>query len=153
MSTCDLFDKYRDGELQSEGKSEFQSHLAVCNSCRTKMILLNNIIRVLKQEECRPLDLADQIAQKAFLKDESWAAFVVSWLRPGPVWAAALSLMLMLFSFFWLTSGKQQIDTYSEYQKLMDDEATVNLGTSASLSQLRSDSEVMLWLAKGGESQ
>ena len=152
MRTCDLFNKYRDGELGSAEQSEFKSHLASCENCRTKMSLLNNLVHILKQEELRPLDLANQIAQRAFQKDESWSALVVSWLRPGPAWAAALSMMVVLFSFFWLMSGKQQFDMYSEYQKLMDDEAAINLGTTTSLSQARTDSELMLWLAQGGES-
>jgi hypothetical protein len=153
MHTCDLFDKYRDGELGSPEQSEFESHLAACESCRTKMFLLNNLVHILKQEESRPLDLADQIARKAFQKDESWASLVVSWLKPGTAWAAALSMMLVLFSFLWLMSGKQQFDMYSEYEKLMNDEAAINLEASTSLTQVRTDSEVMLWLAQGGESQ
>jgi len=153
MRTCDLFDKYRDGELESAEQSEFGSHLAVCESCRSKTALLNNLVSILKQEESQPQDLANRIAQKAFAKDESWSALVVSWLRPGPAWVAALSIMLILFSFLWVLSGKQQFDTYSEYQMLMDDEAAINLGASTSLSQVRNDSEDMLWLAQGGESQ
>ncbi len=153
MRICDLFDKYRDNELESDEKREFGLHLELCESCRARMSLLNNLVSILRQEESRPLDLANQIAQKAFAKDESWSALVVSWLRPGPAWAAALSMMLVLFSFLWATSGKQQFDTYSEYQKLMDDEAAITLGTGNGLSQVRNDSEVMLWLAQGGESQ
>ena len=153
MHICDLFDKYRDGELGPAEQSQFKSHLAACENCRTRMFLLNNLVQVLRQEESRPLDLADQIARKAFQKDDSWAALVISWLRPGPAWAAALSMTLVLFSFLWLMSGRQQFDVYSEYEKLMDDEAAINLSTSTSLSQIRSDSEVMLWLAQGGDSQ
>ncbi|MBN1569046.1 MAG: zf-HC2 domain-containing protein [Acidobacteria bacterium] len=153
MRTCDLFDKYRDGELKSAEQAEFKSHLTVCEACRTRMALLNNLVSILKQEESRPLDLANRIAQKAFAKDESLSSLVVSWLHPGTAWAAALSMMLLLLSFLWATSGKQQFDTYSEYLKLMDDEAAINLSISASMSQVRTDSEVMLWLAQGGESQ
>jgi len=153
MRTCDLFDKYRDGELGSAEQSEFKSHLANCEDCRAKMSLLNNLVYILKQEESQPMDLANRIAQKAFLKDESWAALVVSWLRPGPAWAAAFGMMLVLFSFLWVMSGKQRFDMYSEYQKLMDDESAISLGTSTSLSQVRTDSELMLWLAQGGNSQ
>jgi|WetSurSiteA1Bulk_404760.scaffolds.fasta_scaffold06128_5 anti-sigma factor RsiW len=153
MRTCDLFNKYRDGELGAAEQSEFKSHMASCENCRTKMSLLNNLVYILKQEESQPMDLANRIAQKAFLKDESWAALVVSWLRPGPAWAAAFGMMLVLFSFLWVMSGKQRFDMYSEYQKLMDDESAISLGTSTSLSQVRTDSELMLWLAQGGNSQ
>jgi anti-sigma factor RsiW len=153
MHTCDLFDKYRDGELEAAEQGEFESHLAACDCCRTRMALLNNLVRILKQEESRPLDLADQIARKAFQKDDSWASLVVSWLRPGPAWAAALSMMLVLFSFVWLMSNRQQLDVYSEYEKLMNNETAITLESSTSLTQVRSDSEVMLWLAQGGESE
>ena len=50
-------------------------------------------------------------------------------------------------------SDKQQLDMYSEYEKLMDDEAAISLGTSISLSQVRTDSDLVLWLARGGISQ
>jgi anti-sigma factor RsiW len=153
MRTCDLFDNYRDGELGSAEQSEFKSHLASCDNCRAKISLLNNLVHILKQEESQPLDLANRIAQKAFLKDESWADLVVSWLRPGPAWAAALSMMLVLFSFLWLMSGKQQLDMYSEYEKLMDDEAAINLGASTSISQVRTDTDLVLWLEREGGSQ
>jgi anti-sigma factor RsiW len=153
MHVCDLFDKYRDDELGAAEQREFESHLATCNGCRTRRALLNNLVRILKQEELRPLDLADRIAQKAFQKDDFWASLVVSWLRPGPAWAAALSMMLVLFSFVWLMSGRQPLDVYSEYEKLMNNETTITLETSTSLTQVRSDSEVMLWLAQGGDSQ
>jgi hypothetical protein len=147
MHTCDLFDKYRDGELGAAGQKEFQSHLLSCEDCRMKTALLNNLVRVLKQEEVRPMDLADQIARKAFQKDTSWDALVVSWLRPGPV-LAALSLMLILFSFLWLLPGNGQVSAYSEYQKLMDEAESINLKTS--LSQVNSESALGLWLQQEG---
>jgi anti-sigma factor RsiW len=153
MHACDLFDKYRDGEVEDAEQLEFESHLATCDCCRTRMALLNNLVRILKEKELPPPDLADQIAQKAFQKDDFWASLVVSWLRPGPAWAAALSMMLMLISFVWLMSGRQPLDVYSEYETLMNSETTLTLETSTSLTQVRSDSEVMLWLAQGGESQ
>jgi anti-sigma factor RsiW len=153
MHTCDLFDKYRDQELEAAEQRQFESHLAACDCCRTRMALLNNIVHILKQEELRTLDLADQIARKAFQKDDSWASLVVSWLRPGPAWAAALSMILVLFSFAWLLSSRQQLDVYSEYEKLMNNETAITLDSSTSLTQVRSDSEVMLWLAQGGESE
>jgi len=153
MRICDLLDKYRDGELGSAEGAEFESHLKNCELCRTKMFLLNNIVQVLRKDESRPLDMAEQIARKAFQKDESWASLVVSWLRPGQAWAAAVSMMLVLFSFLWFMSGKQPFDMYSEYERLMNDEAAINLEASSSLAQVRNDSEVMLWLAQGGETQ
>jgi len=143
MHTCDLFDKYRDGELGSVEQGKFQSHLASCEDCRTKMSLLNNLVLVLKREEVRPLDLADQIARQAFLRDKSWDALVMSWLRPAPV-LAALSLMLVLFSFLWLLPGNNHVSAYSEYQKLMDEADSIS--QKASLSQVSTESALGLWL-------
>jgi hypothetical protein len=153
MQICDLFDTYRDGELGSVERSEFQSHLAVCEECRGKMSLLNNLVHILKQEESQPMDLANQIARRAFLEQESWSTLVVSWLRPGPAWVAALGMMIVLFSFLWLKPVGQKLDFYSEYEKLMSETESVNLSSSTSLSPARTDSELVLWLEQGGESQ
>jgi hypothetical protein len=150
MHTCDLFDKYRDGELGSAEQSEFQSHLAICEECRCKISLLNNLVLVLKQEEVSPPDLADRIARQAFLKSKSWDVLLVSWLRPGPV-LAALSLMLILFSFLWLLPGNGQVSAYSEYQRLMDEADLIN--QKASLSQVSTESALGLWLQEEGNSQ
>jgi len=152
MRTCDLFDKYRDRELGSVDRGEFESHLAACDDCRMKMSLLNNLVHVLKQEELRPMDLANQIARQAFLKRESWSSLVVSWLRPGPAWAA-VSLILALFAFLFLMPGTKQLDIYSEYEKLMDEAEAVTLSTNTSLSQAKSDMDLILWLEQEEESQ
>ena len=40
MRTCKVFDKYRDGELNSVERREFEKHLAVCEDCGTKTALL-----------------------------------------------------------------------------------------------------------------
>jgi hypothetical protein len=153
MRICNLFDRYRDGELGPAEQSEFQSHLTVCEDCRGKMSLLNNLVHVLKQEEIRPMDLANRIAQRAFQEQESWSALVVSWLRPGPTWVAALGMMIVLFSFLWLKPIGQKPDFYSEYEKLMSETESVNLSSSTSISQARTDSELVLWLEQEGKSQ
>jgi anti-sigma factor RsiW len=150
MRTCDLFDKYRDGELGSAEQSEFKSHLAICENCRIKMSLLNNLVQILKQEEIKPLDRADQIARRAFQKDKSWDVLVVSWLRPGPA-LAALSLILALFSFLWLLPGNGKVSAYSEYQKLMDDADSITLNSG--LSQVSNESALGIWLQMEGDSQ
>ena len=150
MRTCDLFDKYRDGEMKASEQKEFQAHLLICEDCRAKTALLNNLVQVLKQEEIRPLDMADQIARQAFQKDKSWDALVVSWLRPGPV-LAALSLVMVLLSFLWLLPGKGQVSAYSEYEKLMDEADSIN--QKADLSQVGSESALGIWLQQEGSSQ
>jgi hypothetical protein len=150
MRTCNAFDRYRDGELDPAQRSAFELHLAICEDCRTKMALLNKIVHILKQEEIRPRDQADQIARKAFIVGNSWDALVVSWLRPGPA-MAALALVLVLFSFLWIIPSNQRINAYSEYQQLMDEADAINLGTN--VSQLHNDSELVLWLELEGHSR
>ena len=150
MRTCNEFDKYRDGELNPVQRNEFEKHLAVCEDCRTKTALLNNIVHVLRQEEINPVDQADRIAQRAFRSDNSWDALVVSWLRPGPA-LAALTLVIVLFSFLWIMPENQPISASSEYLKLMD-EADAIL-SDANVSQVRTDRELVLWLKQEGHAQ
>ncbi len=150
MRICNVFDKYRDGELDSAERNEFEKHMAVCEDCRTKMALLNNIIHVLKQGEIHPVDQADLIVRKAFGLGNSWDALVVSWLRPGQA-LVALTLMLILFSFLWIMPENQKINAYSEYQKLMNETDGILLGMSVSTDH--NDSEHMLWLEQEGHSQ
>jgi anti-sigma factor RsiW len=150
MRTCNVFDKYRDGELNSAERDEFEKHMAVCEDCRTKMSLLNNIVHFLKQEEINPVDQAERIARQAFKSGNSWDALVVSWLRPGPA-LAALTLVLVLFSFLWIMPESQQINASSEYEKFMNEADEILAGMS--VSQVRNDSELMLWLKQEGDSQ
>ena len=98
----------------------------------------------------RPLDIADQIARRAFLKGISWDALVVSWMRPGPV-LVALSLMLVLFSFLWLLPGNGQVSAYTEYEKLMDEAEAIN--SKASFAQVSGESALGIWLQQEGNSQ
>jgi hypothetical protein len=153
MRICDLFDKFRDGELGSAEQSEFQSHLAACEDCRAKKFLLNNLVHVLREDEIRPMDLADQIARRAFQEQDSWSTLVVSWLRPGPAWVAALGMLIVFFSFLFFKPIGQKLDFYSEYEKLMSETETVNLSSSSSISPARTDSELVLWLEQEGKSQ
>ncbi len=150
MRTCDLFDKYRDGELRDAGRDEFEAHLSSCEDCRLRMALLNNLVRVLRQEEVPPVDLADRIARQAFSKGLSWDELLVSWLRPGPVLATA-SLILVLFSFLWLLPGKGPVSAYSEYQKLMEEADSIQLNSS--LSQAGNGSALGIWLQQEGNLQ
>ena len=150
MRTCKVFDKYRDGELNSVERREFEKHLAVCEDCGTKTALLNNIVHALKQEETHPVDQAERIARRAFRAGSSWDVLVVSWLRPGQA-LAALTLVLVLFSFLWIMPARQPINEYSEYQKFMDEADEILAGMS--VSQVSSDSELVLWLKQEGYSQ
>jgi anti-sigma factor RsiW len=150
MRTCNAFDKYRDGELNAADRKEFERHLDSCRECREKASLLNNVVRVLKQEEIRPLDLADRVARQAFSSRPSWDSLVASYLRPGPAFAF-LTLMLVLFSFLWIMPQNQSISAYTEYQQLLDEAEVISL--DASISKVNNDSELVLWLEQEGHSQ
>ncbi len=150
MHTCNDFDKYRDGELNPSERSEFKAHLVTCEECRTKKALLNNLVLVFKQEEVRPLDLADQIARRAFQQDDSWSALIISWMRPGPA-LAALALVFVLFSFLWILPANQQpVSAYSEYEKMLSEADASNM---VSASQIYSDGELAVWLTQEGNQQ
>ena len=142
MRVCKLLDKYRDGELTSSERSDFESHLAVCENCRVTMSLLNNVVHLIKAEEMQPVDMADRIAREAFQRAHSWDFEIISWLRPAPA-LAALTMMLALFSSLWLFTGSRQGVAYSEYEKLVEEANAMNLGTS----------EFATWLEQEGNSQ
>ena len=145
---CNLIGRYRDKELSAAERSEFESHLATCEYCRTTMSLLNNVASLMRAEELHPVDLADRIARQAFRKELSWDSEIISWLRPGPA-LAALSLILILFSFLFMMPGNMRMSTYSEYDKLMDEAAeTSDLGVSS--PQAQNNSELVFWLEQEG---
>ena len=147
MQTCNLFDRYRDDELSADERNEFELHCAVCERCRTKMALLNNLVCVLKQNEAQMpmVDLAAKIAERAFRQTRSWDALVVSWIKLGPA-LAALALVLVLFTFLWLGPNYQPINAFSEYETLMEEADAINL--EMSVSEVRNDSELVIWLAQ-----
>jgi anti-sigma factor RsiW len=150
MSDCKLFDKYRDREMSAAGRSDFESHLAVCENCRAKMFLLNNVVHVLKQDTVQPVDLSERIAKQAFQQSRSWDALVLSWLRPGQA-LAALALVLVFIAFMWFVPGNGQTNFFTEYEALMEDADAVLPGTS--LSQTNTDSEFVMWLEQEGNLQ
>jgi len=149
MRTCDLFDKYRDGELVAAERSEFEAHLAICRDCRTKEVLLDRVAFLVRSEEVRPLDLADRVARLTFQRANSWDAEIISWLRPGPA-MAAVTLLLILCSSLWVISNSRQA-IYPEYEKLMDEVDSVSLGSR--LSQVRNDDRLVIWQEQEGNSQ
>ena len=144
MRLCDLFDKYRDGELDRVEKEDFEAHLAECADCRAKMSLLDNLAFILKQDPAiMPVDLSRQIAGKAFHQKKTWDALVIGWLRPGPAFAA-LALVCVLFSALWIVPNYQPTSAHSEYEKLMDEASAITLNTD--ITQIQSDTELIIWL-------
>jgi hypothetical protein len=152
MRTCRLLDKYRDKELSPKEREQFETHLADCVDCQTKRFLINNVAFVLKQEEAiAPPDLSRRIALQAFSQKKTWDSLIVSCLRPGPA-LATLTVALALFSFLWMTLGRQSINvSYSEYENLMNEADSLN--PVASALQVHTDSELMLWLEQERTSQ
>jgi anti-sigma factor RsiW len=150
MRICGLFDKYRDNELDAAQRGEFELHLTACEDCRARESLLDNVVYLIRSEEMRPLDMADRIARQAFQRSNSWASAVISWLHPVPA-LAALALAFILFSSLWMISGNGKVNAYSEYETLMEEVDAGDL--NAFVSKVHSDSELVLWLEQGGNSQ
>jgi predicted anti-sigma-YlaC factor YlaD len=150
MEICKLFDKYRDKELGGADRGRFEAHLATCDECRTKMARLNNLVCVLNRDRVPQIDLSEQIARKAFAQGRSWDFLVVSWLRPGPAFAT-LALIFVLFSFLWLVPSLRRVNGNSEYEKLMDEADAIYI--SSSISEVRSDSDLVIWLQEEGNSR
>jgi hypothetical protein len=150
MSLCNLFDKYRDGEMTAPQRGEFESHLAACISCREKTALLDNLSYFVKRDVPQTADLAGQIASRAFRQNRSWDALILSWIRPGPV-LAALALAFLFISLVWIVPEYRQLNILSEYESFMDEAETINLSTSA--SQVSNDSDLVLWLQQEGNPQ
>jgi anti-sigma factor RsiW len=145
---CDLFDKYRDGETSADERVQFEAHLANCGDCRARTSLLNNLVSLIRADEVRPRDIADRVAREAFRRAHSWDYEVISWLRPAPA-VAALALVLVLLSSFWMISSNQKISAYSEYRALMEDADSINTDTH---EQAGSDNELVIWLEQEGTS-
>jgi anti-sigma factor RsiW len=146
---CELFDKYRDGELEDSLRNAFTSHLATCEECRMRMVLLNNLVSVLRQDSIQTLDLSDRIAQKAFQKASTWDALVASWFRPRFA-VAAVGLVLALFSFIWFVPESQSRAAYTEYEILLNQADASNL---AGKLLVQNDNELVLQLMQGGNIQ
>jgi len=51
----------------------------------------------------------------------------------------------------WLVPGTQPADSYSEYETLMDEADAINVGPS--VSQVHTDSELVVWLEQEGNTQ
>ena len=147
MRTCNRFDNYRDKEMDAAQRREFEVHRTVCEDCRAKETLLDNLVRILKRESLPMPDLAGRIAYQAFQQGSSWDTLVISWLRPGLAFAA-LTLVLVLFSFVWLLPGNGTISAYSEYKTLMDEADTINL--EERMSQVETNSDLVIWLEQEG---
>ena len=67
---CDLFNQYRDGMLDSEQKTQFESHLAACEKCMPRLFLLNNMVHAIRNQNIPdPTDRPERIADRAYDAD------------------------------------------------------------------------------------
>jgi hypothetical protein len=149
MNTCDLFDKYRDQELEDSARNAFASHLTTCAECRMRMALLDNLVSVLRQDVIQTTDLANRIARKAFQKASSWDALVASWFKPRFAMAAA-GLALVLVCCLWFLPTNRSMASYTEYEILLNQADASNLAGNLLVNN---DNELVLQLMQGGNIQ
>lgn len=150
MRICEWFDQYRDGELGPAERGRFESHLDTCEDCRMKTSLLNHVVLLIRGEEMRPVDVADRVARRAFLKGSNWASDVISLIRPLPA-LAALVLAAIFISSLWMISGNGEANVYAEYEQLIEETNAESF--SARVSQIQSDMEILDWLEQGENAQ
>jgi len=145
---CDWFNRYRDGLLDPEPQRQFEAHMEVCEECRTRSLLLNNLVRVIQN---RPLpDMTrhpEQVAVCACQERWSWDFLFISWLRPSTAWSG-LALLAILVLFLWTSPFMQPAGAASEYEMLMNESASI--GASGSVLTTLADDEFELWLGTGG---
>ncbi len=122
--------------------------MAVCEKCRARSFLLNNIVQALRNQElmggaARP----EQIADRAYEQGKSWDVLFLTWLRPAPAWAGLAALVIML-SLLWAAPFSQQAISGSEYDALLAGSVQASQGEST-LTTL-TDDELERWLEQGG---
>jgi|LSQX01.1.fsa_nt_gb anti-sigma factor RsiW len=139
---CALLDRYRDGELDDAGRESFERHLAGCGECRARLRLLDNLVRALKMEPVRTVDLSARIARRAFAPAPTWYTLVASCFPPRLALAAA-ELGVLLFVFAWFLPGSRTVSAYTEYEKLLNEAEASNL---AGRLLVQNDSELLLQL-------
>jgi len=148
---CGWFDRYRDGELSPAQIADFEAHVAGCDGCRTKTLLLNRLVLALEREEAgSPVASPNSIAARACASPPSWDDVLVSWLKPAPAWSA-VAVLLVLFALIWRAPGPQQPGTAWEFETLMSqgDQAGTVGGPSGSLT----DEDLERWLGQRGNAQ
>jgi anti-sigma factor RsiW len=148
MRVCEWFDRYRDEDLNAAQREQFEAHLTGCPDCRTRMALLDNVVRALRWSSAdAPLGLSERIARRAFDQHKSWDVMVVSWLRPVPA-LIALIVTLFIFSSLWLIPSFRQAETVGEYEAVVNESYGVSPGSSS--GQVRGDDDLLNWLEQEG---
>ncbi len=148
MRSCGLFDRFRDGELSASQRQQFEAHLSGCPGCVERMRLLDNIVRALRSSPSEvPLGLSERIAREAFHRPQAWESMVVSWLKPVPA-LIVLTVMVFLFSSFWLKGGLNRIESYGEFEALLNETYSVIPGSG--VGQVHTDDDLIGLLEQEG---
>lgn len=145
---CDRFDQYRDGSLDPEQQRQFESHMAGCRECRTRFILLNNLVSAVRNLDLPDLAIRpEQVADNAFERCKSWDVLFLSWLKPMPAWSA-LAVLAILLSFLWAAPFARQTGSAAYEAPLLIevDQVTQDVKTETNLT----DDQLELWLEQGG---
>jgi hypothetical protein len=144
---CDLFNRYRDGMLDSKQTIQFESHLAACDQCRPRLFLLNNMVHAFGNQDV-PDSLVPHgtIAARAFEQCGSMDVFLLSWLKPLPAWSG-LAALLVLVTFLWVAPPVQQQPS-NEYEELI-----TSRDQPRSVVVDLSDAKLESWLEQGGSLQ
>jgi Putative zinc-finger len=147
-SLCDWFNRHRDGMLDPEHQRQFESHMAVCEECRARSFLLNNVVSAFRNQDLPdPADRPERVANRAYDQGRSWDVLFLSWLRPAPAFSG-LAVLMILLSFLWLAPPALQPISGSEYGALLTggDQASQGENTLTTLT----DVELEAWLEQGG---
>ncbi len=145
---CEKFNQYRDGWLDPEQRRQFESHMADCEECRTLSILLNTMVRAIKNEDLPDLTIrSEQVADQAFERCRSWDVLLLSWLRPAPAWSA-LAVLAILLTFLWAAPFAGQTGSTVDEAPLQIEveQVTQSVNTETNLT----DDQLERWLEQGG---
>jgi hypothetical protein len=142
---CDWFDRNRDGMLNPAQQRQFESHIPDCPKCRSRSLLLDNLVLVIQKQELPAIpDTADKIADRAYEQSGHWDVLFLSWLRPGPAWSSFAALVILL-SFLWALPSFWPLSDYDAIL-MQGDPASLAGNTLTNLT----DDELELWLEQGG---
>jgi anti-sigma factor RsiW len=142
---CDWFDRYRDGEFDSEQRAEFERHAAACELCQTRSALLTSVVQAMAQQESGVPGLTPrQVAARAFeRRAASWELALLSFVRPIHAWSAVAALVILV-SFFVGLPWVRQPSASSDYAAL------TGLIEPAGSAQTLTDGQLERWLEQGG---
>jgi anti-sigma factor RsiW len=151
MRVCGWFDQYRDELLSPARRVRFEEHLPGCPDCRSRMMLLNNLVHALKiNPPGIPDGFAERTARRAFRPEtqtrSSWDSLVVSWVGPVPA-LITLFAALLVFSSFWLIPHSTPTESVGEYETLLNE--SYNLTSNGTPVSARSDDELFRVLIEG----